>query len=437
MTTSPPALSTLIDIPAFYTSHGVILSGRTTNNVRDGREWHGSCPRCAGSTDRFSFWESGRFSCSLRSSGCGWHGSSPYWFLRDEGYSHRQACDDLNLDPYEFGEYQQSTPLPLFMTKDEAPGKKWMDAAEAFVWRAERYLWQHGAKAVEYLQSRGLGEDVLKKARIGYCPGWYVDSLESWGLLREQTGQNETEIKIPAGITFPYIIDGNIWKIQIKRFESDGSYFQVLGSSDCPFGIDNLEAGKPVLLTEGEFDRLSVLQEAGDLVATVATGGTNRSQSTRWITRLKQAPVVLVGFDQDENKAGDEGASWWLKKLPNSTRWTPWTHDANQMLTTGLSLRTWIKLGLRSAETTLAPAPRMETSEYIPPAVEPSVEAPVTPPALYISHRQRNPYTRRNQAGDLFFCSVCHWQPATRWEFNSEFEKAWCKKCWTGDQHFY
>lgn len=433
MTTSPPALSALIDIPAFYTSHGVVLSGRATNSPRDGREWHGSCPRCQGSTDRFSFWESGRFSCSLRSSGCGWHGSSPYWFLRDGGYSHYQACDELGIDPYEFQDSQQKNTLPLFMTRDSQPAQKWMEAAESFVWRAERYLLSsNGKKAFEYLQSRGLVLDTILKAHIGYCPGWYTESLENWGLSKEQTGRDETDIKIPAGIVIPWFVENKIWKIQIKRFESDGSYFQVLGSSDCLYGSDDLQPGQPVMLVEGEFDKLSVEQEAGDLITAIATGGTNRSQHARWITKLKTASSVLVGFDQDENKAGDEGAAYWLKKLPNSTRWTPWTHDCNDLLRQSPALlRTWVAMGLRSAETTLAPAPAPEPVPVSPTLSERPVEAPTTAPAVYIPHKVRNPYAKRNQAGDLFFCSICHWQQATRWEFNSEDEKAWCQRCWT------
>src|SRR4051812_23369779 len=87
-----------IDIFSFYSRYSQVV-GKPTNSRNDGKEWHGSCPSCKG-TDRFTFWESGRYSCSLRSSGCGLHGSSPYWFLHDvEGLSHRQICDELGIDP--------------------------------------------------------------------------------------------------------------------------------------------------------------------------------------------------------------------------------------------------------------------------------------------------------------------------------------------------
>src|ERR1700730_4616082 len=125
MTTSTPpallklsALSGRIDIEGFYQRMGVATVGKTVMSRHDGEEWAGSCPHCPGSTDRFHFWASGRFSCSLRSSGCGWHGSSPYYFLRDEGYSHWDALAELGIDPLEVDSYTgaPSAKLPLFLT---------------------------------------------------------------------------------------------------------------------------------------------------------------------------------------------------------------------------------------------------------------------------------------------------------------------------------
>src|SRR6266566_2478380 len=239
--TTSPALSSLIDIHAFYSRYSQIV-GKPTNSNRDGKEYHGSCPKCGGN-DRFVFWESGRFSCSIRSSGCGISGSSPYWFLRDiEGLTHRQACEDLGIDLDQFEEWQEhKRALPLFMTSDQEPCKKWQDASQAFTYRAQRYLWSDkGERGLAYLHGRGLTDETIKYARLGFCPGWYHESLENWGLTSIRTLE-ETEIKIPPGITIPWFVEGKCWKLSVRR--PDKSYFQVLGSSDALYNTDSMQPG--------------------------------------------------------------------------------------------------------------------------------------------------------------------------------------------------
>lgn len=342
-----------LDIKSFYERYSNI-TGKATNSRNDGKEWHGSCPRCGG-TDRFSFWESGRFSCSLRASGCGWHGSSPYWFLRDEGHDHQRACDELGIDPTEMFE-QRAVKLPLFLTRDEPPCQKWQDAAEAFCQRAQRYLWSPGGKeALDLLHSKGLRNEIIQRAQLGYCPGWYNEALATWGLCSEQTEKNQDTIKIPQGIIIPWRVNGNIWKISVRRGPSN--YFQVLGSSDALYNVDAIQTCQPVLLTESELDALSAEQEAGDLVAAVATGSSAKALTGRWIGRLLQASHILQGFDDDA--AGEAGAAEWLRILPEgrACRWRPWAHDISDMLKENLPVKLWVEAGLRIANIGLPPAP--------------------------------------------------------------------------------
>ena len=101
----------------------------------------------------------------------------------------------------------------------------------------------------------------------------------------------------------------------------------------------------PAILVEGEFDALAVAQEAGDLVAAVATGGTCGAQDPVWVRRLKAASLMLVAFDDDE--AGETAAGWWLNALPRVRRWTP-EGDPAGMLRAGRDLRAWVEKGLRA-----------------------------------------------------------------------------------------
>jgi hypothetical protein len=311
--------------------------------------------------------------------------------------SYYQACKELDVNP----RYPEDAhpELPLFMTQDEAPNKKWQTSAELFVWRAQRYLWTEGGKEqLEYLHSRGLTDETIRKARLGYCPGWYSESLENWGLASNQTP--EAEIKIPEGTILPWFVDGKIWKIQVRR--PDGSYFQTLGSSNGSlYNIDTLQPGQPVFLYESEFDALSAQQEAGDLAAMIATGGSAKGQTTPLRHRLKQASHLLIGFDLD--KAGDEGSKFWLK-MPNALRWKPWRHDINELLQQqAILVRMWVECGLRTATMSVEALP-----EPVPPA-EPEKKYVAS-----LSYAQLHPWVKIGDRGLPVQCSQCR-KPAIRW----------------------
>lgn len=356
MIQSPPALLNLadlsqrIDIKGFYESHGVTLAEKPSTNRTDGTEWHGNCPECGG-TDRFAFWQSGRFSCSIRDSGCGIHGNSPYFFLRDvKGYTHQQALEELGISQEEVGDsYHRPAPkLPLFLISDEPPCAQWQDAAYVFCHMAEKCLWgPKGETARNYLHSRGFSDATIKEARLGLCPDWWKAPLEDWGLSAEQLGKEEDpQIKIPRGITIPWFVGSSIHKIQLRR--PDGGYFEVRGSSECLYSLAPLE-DRPVLLVESEFDALAAHQEAGDLITAVATGGTPKGRNPRNLMELRQASMILQAFDDDE--PGERAAAEWQELIPTIIRHTPWSHDVNDMLREDPeSIRIWVELGLSNME---------------------------------------------------------------------------------------
>lgn len=121
---------------------------------------------------------------------------------------------------------------------------------------------------------------------------------------------------------------------------------QVSGGSNGLYLAQSLLLKRPaVVLTEGEFDALSIAQECGDLVAVVATGTTKGSHTPRWISLLARQERVLVAFDAERDK-GDADAGWWTQRLGNARRLRPLWIDANQMLQDGVDLRGWISAAL-------------------------------------------------------------------------------------------
>lgn len=423
MTTTAPAL---IDILSLIQQHvNIQLSGRATNS-KDGKEYHSNCPWCGG-TDRFAIWpDTGRWSCKVRSSGCGRWGDAIGFLMQWEDMTYTQACFELDIDP-RYPEESKNA-LPLFMTKDEAPNAKWMEAAEAFVWRAQRYLFSSGGeRGLNYLHSRGFTDDTLKAARIGFVPDWFSESLEAWGLSPLQTDGNE-EIKIPEGIILPWIVDAKIWKISVRR--PDKSYYQVLGSSDCLYNIDSLQPNLPVFLFEGEFDALSAMQEAGHLAACIATGSASKGRTSPLVSRLKQVSHVLVAFDTDE--AGHSGSQDWLKILKNAVRWQPWSHDANDMLQNKMPIRLWAEMGIKAASIELqAPEkPPQQASSLVVDHTTLAQKTPSKPVRERVqTYIELNPWTTKGDRGLPKFCSICKKAEAVYW---GSGVTPFCEKCWSG-----
>lgn len=131
------------------------------------------------------------------------------------------------------------------------------------------------------------------------------------------------------------------WNLRLRRPAGEPKYGSPAGSCAALYGRDGLRAAFPAMLLEGEFDALSLAQQAGDLVAAVATGSTSGARHPHWQRLLCRCSTVLVAFDSDD--AGEQAAAWWLQRLPNARRLCPEGHDVNEMLTDGANLREWVQ----------------------------------------------------------------------------------------------
>jgi hypothetical protein len=357
----------LIDARAFYEQY-VTLVGKPTRAWRTGEmEFHSNCPWCGGQ-DRFAFWSSGRYSCSIRASGCGRSGRDVIDFLReDEGISFVEACDRLGVDPGEG--YQRPAPHPP-APGDEPPSRVWQERAAAVIQQAQRLLWSsRGQQALAYLRSRGFSDNTIRAVALGYIPPtrdgrWYQDTPELWGYTREEDVQEG--VWLPEGILIPWSADGHLWKLHIRRLgglkDGDARYVQIKGSREGLYNVDVVRLDVPLVLCESEFDALSGQQACGDLAACVATGATTRARRDRWLARMGLASCVLVAYDDDaldsnSKRAGDAGAAYWVEALPHAVHWLPWAHDVNDMLTAGQDLRAWVELGVAVAAAHENPVP--------------------------------------------------------------------------------
>ena len=171
------------------------------------------------------------------------------------------------------------------------PDAGWQAAAMDVVIGGERTLWSvAGARALRYLREvRGLSEAVIREARLGYVPG----GPRQW---RKLHGLN-----VPCGVVIPWMIDGDVWALKVRRAAGKPKYMQVAdGSSAGLYQVDRIQHFQDVMVTEGEFDAL-VVNQSTRLVTAVALGSASNTIRERWLARLVTVPRIYARLDADES----------------------------------------------------------------------------------------------------------------------------------------
>ena len=295
----------------------------------NGGEYAGPCPYCGG-TDRFCVWpEEDRYWCRQ----CDRSGDAIELLREVHGLSFPEAASMVDKS---LRRSPAKTPRKPKEPPRRAPGTAWQQRGEEITKIAEAALWaSQGAEALAYLRGRGFADDTIHGARLGYCAVDAYEEPAAWGLPA-----SHKDVWIPRGIVIPWRAAGDLWRLNVRRTESEPKYCGPAGWGNALYGADGILPGKPVVLTEGEFDGLAVAQEAGDVAAAVASGSTSGARHRRWLARLLVASEVLVAFDGDE--AGEKAAAWWLEKLPRARRLVPNGKDAAGMLEAGDDVRRWV-----------------------------------------------------------------------------------------------
>jgi hypothetical protein len=348
----------------------VSLTKRANHHIF-GDEYWGNCPFCGTGTDRFHVWpqsERPHYWCRV----CGAEGSPAQFLMKYAQMSFGQALDLLGLSR----EAAMTPAPPRPIQPGQPPCKEWQQMARWIVERAEAYLWhpnsQEGQRALAYLRGRGLTDETIHMAHLGYIPiqkdgKWHQSPLSHWGIDPDLVDEKRRKLgmRIPDGIVIPWFDDDaqTIWTLAVKRpFRAQGDTFEyghVFGSGKGLYLAETVQPLWPVMMVEGEFDALSVWQEARDLLAVVATGGTNGGRVLYWQGYLRPVDRLLQSFDADEG--GEAGAAYWLAKHPQARRWRPDRvgpyKDANDLLRAGEGMvRSWVQDGLAMFDARQTPA---------------------------------------------------------------------------------
>jgi DNA primase len=328
-----------------------LLSLIGTGFKRVGREHHGPCFKCGGS-DRFIVFADGTAWCRQ----CQWKGDA-IQLLRDrDGLSFKEAADQVGKSLPEQKKTHKSTrrvtpALHASVPKEvEFDQSKWGAMAHKLMKRAMNMLStdDDGKDAESYLMDeRGLSLAVLCGSFLGFIPKEFETV---WGGLN---------VKVERGISIPWFDEKQIvHKLNVRTDNPAMRYKMVTGSVNGAYMLYRVRQSDIVVLTEGEFDALSVMSATNYKACGVATGSTMGGRLLSVVARLALARRVLVAFDTDQ--PGEDAAQWWLQALPNAKRLAPLRHDVNDMLVNDgpESIIDWIRSGLDKPVPKPAPIPQ-------------------------------------------------------------------------------
>ena len=289
-----------------------VVSGRTQLR-RSGARYTGLCPFHDERTPSFSVSpEKGLYFCF----GCHAAGDAVSFVEETEGVDFVGAIEWLAQRFNIPLEYEEASPEQDAKRRRRERLHAVLDAAASFY---ERYLWDSkaGAAAREYLDARGLGEEVCREYRLGLAPlgstlarkaverGFTRQELAGAGLVNRRGNDY-----FQGRLLFP-IADarGRVVGFQARRLREDdplqAKYVnspegELFRKGDLLYGLDRARTAiareERALIVEGNTDVLALRQAAlGPVVASMGTALTERQ--LKELARLTRK--LYLCFDAD------------------------------------------------------------------------------------------------------------------------------------------
>lgn len=246
---------------------------------------------------------------------CDRQGGAVKWLMEYRKLGYQEALQALEIDLPVGSRREQ---LPPVQMPDLPPSQEWQSRAWKLIERAEDVLWsKEGKDALAWLQLRGLSEETICAARIGYIPRGFEESSSLWG----KPNDDPEPIKFFSGILIPGLVGSNIWYLKMRPMRQIGrnKYLNIRGSRFALYQAETLCNELTGIFCEGEFDTLLLSQEVRGLATPITLSSASATLNvSNWGLYLLRPPRFLLALDVDT--AGSKGIS----KLS-------WLHDAKQL----------------------------------------------------------------------------------------------------------
>lgn len=285
-----------------------------------GNRWAWACPLHNGKNPNFTA-DSDGWRCW---SDCGEGGDLISFIQKYHGLNFVEACKYLGASDISY------KPLPA-ATKpqwkpEQPPSEVWQDLIEDLANKAIACLWSDKGKiARDYLHGRGITDETIERANLGYIP-----ENKKWYTI-------EHGILVPSGITIPSTLNGELWQVRVRRVinATKGDKYKSIGDGRLVgslFWGDYIQPQLPIVIVESEMDCLTLVQVQGDFCP-VALSSASNTLTKHWLTKMIFAPFILLRTDLDE--AGQRcqerilALSDSIKPIPVPHLWK----DVNEMFT--------------------------------------------------------------------------------------------------------
>ena len=194
---------------------------------------------------------------------------------------------------------------------------------------AERLWTPEGRAALANLEGRGLTPEAIKAARLGWA-----DKIR----MPKRYGSGTWPL---AGIVIPWVESGRLTRIKVRRIGwfRGAKYIEAFSAGWRVYpGPEAIRPGTPLIVAEGEFDRILLAQELADLASIVTLGSSSSRPDSALCLAMLRCPTWFIALDAD--KAGDDAADGWPARAVRVRPPAPdgdWT-EAHQ---SGVALRRW------------------------------------------------------------------------------------------------
>ncbi len=294
------------------------------NTTERGEEFAGACPFCKDGVDRFkvqpkmNVWWCRR--CSDK-----WDSPIGYVMKRD-GISFLDAVrwlQDISslggmdgaLAPSQRA--QNIVHLP--------PDVTWQTEKRETLSFQQRYLWSTwGEQALAYLYNRGLTDNTIRLARLGFNP-----TLNC--------------------ITIPHEVNGQLWQVKQRFLTGTGAKYKLVKGSvqGAPYLADWLSDKNLVVIVEGELDALLLWQEAHDLCDVLTLGSASVKLAEGFLSLFSDSRTSYA-IATDNDAMGERSADYWLALLGRRAVRvrTIIGKDVTELAQRGVDLRTWVKANM-------------------------------------------------------------------------------------------